>query len=387
MSSFVNVSTSQLCLPITSEPPDPSAEIVADGAYFIATPFVLQLIPANTEPVEGYPAELFRVVDVVRAGNITECGNQMCIDGDTCIHRYRNMTQSFVYKSPASGCATAKMMDQLAWDAGCYYKNYTHIEESYPVGCCPNNTTPCGSHDYTFYEYEVNSHSSPFIYDTMLGCANENETCCYPQICHAGSKCCTAKRTIEGNITLLQEQYINMTWISAEEGHNMCCPEDAYCCEFIPINASPLVGRPTLQSVPFCGLDENCLYNYFGNQRRKLPADRVQLTTPTTTTYFEEDLVWRTDKGVKGNFDPLGADQPDSNICEYQVYDPSSMTYGYFNITCEVINNGGAYSSNVAGGRRLAPFVGPGIQYIEELRIGGPVTCPSPTPEIWCVQP
>ena len=140
-----------------------------------------------------------------------------------------------------------------------------------------------------------------------------------------------------------------------------------------------------MQTVPFCGLDADCTISYYGNQRRKYPVNKVRLTTPTTSTYFQESYVWRENNGVLGNFDPLAGDTYDNNICQYKVYSTTGGSTSYFNITCEVINKGDAYSSQVAGGKKLAPNVGPGVQYIQEQAIGGPIVCPSPTPEVWCV--
>jgi len=387
ISTFVNVSTNQLCLPITNRTHTPADPMVADGPYYIAPPYIVDIQFENRQRVAGGDSFQYRVVDIIPSENVTECGRQMCNDGDECIYRYRNMTKAFISRNITDeSCLGASMMDQLAWDAGCYYHNASWVEESFPVGCCPNNTTPCGAHPYTFNQYEVNAHTSPVLYDTMLGCVADGETCCFPQICPVGNKCCTSRTPVEGNLTLLQEQYFNSTYISQYEGHNMCCPEEAYCCEFVAINSSPLVGRFTPATMQFCGIDDTCRESYYSNHRIKLPLDRVRLSTPTGGTYFDGEYAWRTANGALGNFNPMGADSPTNNECQYRVTTPTGPQY--FDITCEVINRGDAPSSEEAG-LKFAPFVGPGVQFIEELRLGGPITCPNstPTPQIWCVTP
>jgi hypothetical protein len=71
--------------------------------------------------------------------------------------------------------------------------------ESFPLGCCPKNSTPCGGHAHSLKlplpsEYPT-YHS---IYDPMLGCAVEGETCCGDSICSAGYKCCDIRLTVDG---------------------------------------------------------------------------------------------------------------------------------------------------------------------------------------------
>ena len=387
LSTFVNVSDTQLCLPITSEVGSPTDPLVPVGPYYEFPPYIIETTFSGIQTVPGIDQFYYRVVDIMPSQNVTACGRQMCNLGDECIYRYRNLTRPFIAQNTSDPiCLGRKLMDQSAWDDGCYFYKPEHVEESYPVGCCPADTTPCGAHQYTFNQYEVNAHDSPVLYDTMTACVYANETCCFPQVCPPATQCCTARRQIYGNITALKELYENVTFISDNEGQTMCCPDDAYCCEFIPLNASPEIGRFTPQSMTFCGLDDTCRFSYYGNRRRKLPEDRVSLTTPITVNFFTGDYDWRVSKGIVGNMSPMQGDTPDNNICVYNVKDTSTGQNQHYDITCEVLNKGEAPSS-IDAGLKFAKFVGPGVQYQAELELGGPITCPSPTPQIWCVPP
>lgn len=369
ISSFFNISLGQLCIPADFQPED---DAPAEYPYT-----VVRYQPP--QPFEDF--EAFYVTDIARTPNVTECGSRMCYDSDVCIHRYRNVSKTRVFRNLTNvDCANAKMNNDSDWDRGCFSTGTIIEESSFPVGCCAADKTPCGAHSHTFQPYDVNAHSSPFLYDEIMGCVGENETCCHPYICPAEAQCCTGKRQVYGtdiNITRFRESVGNGTFVTDNSGHNFCCPAEAFCCEYIPKHAKDRTMNTQPVSVPFCGVDASCTRNFFGTHRTLYPSRAVRETIPWTNTFFEDSLAFRQMNGVVGSTAPIDV----SNTCFYTAIIGSDSTPIYFDIPCGVLNRGEVLSPADA---ILAPNVAPYTQIQRELELNGKIPCPSPTPEVWC---
>lgn len=376
ISSFFNISDDQMCIPLDNSGPDFNVTGIFEYPNIVVqypTPYGI-----------GY-----YVADIVGNPNVTVCGTQMCHTGDECVHRYRNISKTRVFRNTTAACADAKMMNASYWGVGGCFRVGSEIETaSFPAGCCAPGKTPCGAHQHTFTPYEINTHSSPFLYDLISGCTNENETCCYPFICPPETQCCTAQRQVFGkdiDMALLRLDLGNVSFASNNEGHNFCCPAEAFCCEYIPSHALERTVSMMPKSIPFCGTDANCTLNFFGSRRTIYPRRAVRETIPWTDTFFNEELAFRQSLGVVGNTNPYTPNSTElDDTCFYQATvamgtnPPETI---FFDIPCSVLANGNTPS---VAGAILAPNVAPAIQIQKEIALGGKIPCPSPTPEVWC---
>lgn len=387
VSTFLNVSDDQLCIPahITD---DENLTVAVDGS---PTRYPLQIDTYLNPGISG--GTLFYVTNVTRTPAVFECGRYMCHDGDTCVHRYRNVSHPRVLRSRAPGCAAAKMRASTSWDAGCYKLGYEVEESSFEAGCCPGGTTPCGAHSHTFTPYAINAHASPFLDYPVFACAQANETCCYPFLCPASAQCCTARRQVRGidiNETALAETFGPTMLATANEGHNYCCPSDAFCCEFIPRAASAADASRRPKAIPFCGMDETCTRDYYAGNRRRFHPDVVREAVPFAVggNHFTDGLAFRTSAGAVGNVEYYGQNITSLDQTCYYALDINGDTndVGFFDITCSVLNNGTG-TRNSPAGQAYAPNTAPFDQISFELQLGGPITCPSPAPQPWCVVP
>jgi hypothetical protein len=372
--SFFNISVQQMCIPV-----DYNYEgygNFTDASY----PYILEKYNV-TSPTRNFTS--YFVIGIEETPNVTECGNQMCYNDDECIYRYRNISKTRIYRNMTNPlCTSAKVMGNNTFDTDCFRID-TEIEtERFAAGCCAPDKTPCGSHSYTFSPYPINAHSSPFLYDRILGCASANETCCHPFICPPEAKCCTARRQVYGydyNITKLREDIGNTSFATNNGGHNFCCPAEAVCCEYIPEHAIKHLTNMRPKSVPFCGTDDTCTRNFFSNGRLLYPQRAVRETIPWDNDPFLEALAFRQSLGVVGNTNPYITNPQDlANTCYFDIM--NNGTLYYFDISCKVLNVGDAASMAAV----FAPNVAPFVQLKTEEELGGVIPCPSPTPEVWC---
>lgn len=377
ISSFFNITADQMCIPADYR----GGYNTTDNTRPVGYPLIIVQFPAVDGTVNRSG---FYVTGIVETPNVTVCGSQMCYADDVCIHRYRNMSKTRVYRNlTIPACANAKMMNETEWTNGCFRVDAITETTSFAAGCCAAGKTPCGAHDHTFDQHAINAHASPFLYDPIMGCAGENETCCHPFICPAGAQCCTAKRQVFGkdvDMALLRDDLGNRSFASNNEGHNFCCPAEAVCCEYIPNHVKERTVSMRSKSVPFCGTDSTCTRNFFGNNRTPLHTRAVRETIPWDDTHFNEGIAFRQSLGVVGNFNPYTTDPGVlSDTCYYTALIGTEREY--FDISCGVLNQGNTTS---LAGAMLAPNVAPGIQLDRESELGGIIPCPSPTPEIWC---
>lgn len=375
ISVFLNISSDQRCIPM-----DVSVDL--DANRTVEYPYNVTRYPStsNLTNYEGY-----FVNSIAATPNVTLCGTRMCYDDDTCVHRYMNRSYSRVHQNTTAECANASTLNVTAWDIGCFRRVWNTDEQSYAVGCCAAGKTPCGAHRHTFEPYEINAHTSPFLTEEISGCAAANETCCHPYICSAGSRCCTARRQVDGvdiNITAFRERLANTTFVTHNEGHQFCCPDEAFCCEYIPSHAASRAMSMQPKSIPFCGLDATCTTNFFGNRHVFFPSRAVRETIPWDADPFTEELAFRQSIGIVGNPAPTPTPPPGfEGTCYYQVNIGGTDPPTPFTTNCQVINSGLGISG---AGAFFAPNVAPRDQIILEEALGGKIPCPSPTPEIWC---
>jgi len=383
---FPDITDDQLCIPI---------HVTNDLNLTFGPDGIPTLYPLNVTFYEynvRSGGTLYYAQGAYRSPNVTACGRGFCYDDDVCVHRYRNVTKPRIFRSPEFACRTAPMGDPVSWQAGCYHLGYEEEVASYPAGCCPVDTTPCGAHSYTFTPYVVNTHASSFLYQQLFACANENETCCFPYVCPMGAKCCTARRAINGvliNETALAELFGERMLATANEGHNYCCPEDAVCCEFVPrvaYTTQAASRRP--KSLPFCGTDETCTRDYYSPNRKLFDPQYVQVATPFAPgqNWFTDEVAKRTALGIVGN--PTYYTQNSSKLsqtCYYTIdVDGDTNDVTFFDITCEVLNSGNTSSpAQVPFAGNFAPY----DQLAIEFNRGGPIVCPPNAPAPWCVMP
>lgn len=376
ISSFFNISSSQLCIPIDGTLYDENVSLPVEYPYSVT----LYPSPQGFQDTEGH-----YVNSIAETPNVTECGKRMCLDGDVCIHRYRNVSVPDVFRnSTLPECVGAQMLNNTAWDIGCFRRVWTTDEKNYTVGCCAPGKTPCGAHSHTFEPSEINSHVSPFLTEEILGCVGENETCCHPYICSAGSRCCTARRQIDGidiNITAFRETIANTTFATHNEGHQFCCPDEAFCCEYIPAHAAKRTMSMHAKSIPFCGLDATCTSNFFGNRRTFYKPRAVRETIPWDADPIAEQLAFRQSLGIVGSPSPPPAPPGFANTCYYTILIGTDPTPVPFTINCAVVGRGEAVSG---AGAIFAPGVAPSRQMTLEEELGGKIPCPTPVPEVWC---
>lgn len=385
VSSFFNISNDQLCIP--AHIPNNREERNLTFVDGVPTGYPLQIATYNgTAPSSGI---LFYVTNVTMTPNVIPCGKSMCYDTDVCVHRYRNISKPRVLRTQTVDCKTAKMMDPVAWTGGCFKVGYEISELSYAAGCCPSDTLPCGAHMHTFTPYAINTHASPFLYAPVFACAQLNETCCYPYLCPATAQCCTARRQVVGvdiNVTALADLFGPTLLATANEGHNFCCPADAYCCEYIPRFAKQNRASRRPKSIPFCGTDETCTRDYYSGNRKLFDVEVVRETIPFTGSHFTDSLAQRDALGVTGNVEYYTTD-PNAldDTCFYQIDlngSPSDRTF--FDISCSVLNAGNTTSpAGVEFAGNTAPF----DQLAFEIGSGQAIVCPPNAPAPWCVMP
>ncbi len=387
VSTFFDIPDDQLCIPahMTS---NENLTVAMDGS---PTRYPLQLETYLNPGVLG--GTLYYVTNVSETPDVFACGRGMCHVNDTCVNRYRNVSHPRVMRSRAPGCSTAKMRERVAWDAGCYSLGYEVEETAFEAGCCPADTTPCGAHSHTFVPQAINSHASPFLYYPVFACALANETCCYPYLCPATAQCCTARRQVHGidiNETALAETFGTTMLATANEGHNYCCPGDAFCCEFIPRVASGTDASRRPKTIPFCGTDETCTRDYYAGNRRLFHPDVVREAIQFTPggNHYTDGLAFRTGLGIVGNTAYYGPNATTlDQTCSYQIdLNGDTNDVRYFDISCSVLNSGVSSTPSPAGvdfATNAAPF----DQIANELLLSGPSLCPSPVPEPWCIMP
>jgi len=387
VSTFLNISDDQLCIPAHMTN-DVNLTTAIDGS---PTRYPLQFSTYLNPGVSG--GTLYYVTNVTRTPDVFECGRYMCHDGDTCVNRYRNVSHPRVLRSRDPGCINAKMRERPSWDGGCYRLGYEIEEDSFEAGCCPVDTTPCGAHPHTFEPYPINAHASPFLNYPVFACAMTNETCCYPFLCPATAQCCTARRQVRGidiNETALAEAFGPTMLATANEGPSYCCPGDAFCCEFIPRAASSSDASRRPKAIPFCGTDETCTRDYYAGNRRLFRADMVREAIPFTPggDHFADGLAFRTGLGVVGTANYYGPNATTlDDTCYYQLdLNGDTNDVAYFDVACSVLVNGTAVRKSPAG-QQYAANTAPFDQIAFELQLGGPITCPTPTPEPWCIVP
>lgn len=376
ISSFFNISDSQLCIP--ADVANVNASLPVEHPYTV----VKYPSPQGYAGTEGW-----YVTDIAETPNVTACGTRMCHNGDTCIHRYKNVSVPDVYRNgTTTECINAKLLNNTAWDIGCFRRVWTTREESYPVGCCAPGKTPCGAHSHTFEPAEINAYISPFLTEEISGCVGENETCCHPYICAAGSKCCTARRQVDGidiNITAFRDAIPFNTFATHNEGHQFCCPEEAFCCEYIPAHAAKRTMSMQAKSIPFCGLDDTCTTNFLGNRRTIYKPRAVRETIPWDADPIAEQLAFRQSLGIVGSPSPTPPPPPPgfANTCYYTVQIGTDPIRKPYVVSCGVLGKGDTVSG---AGAILAPNVAPSRQMLVEQLLGGKIPCPSPKPEVWC---
>lgn len=334
------------------------------------------------------------VSGVNRTPDVSPCGRGFCHDTDECVSRYRNMSKPRIYRSPGLACSTAKMMDPVAWTGGCFHMGYEVEEASYEAGCCPPDTTACGGHVHTFTPYAINSHASPMLYYQVFGCAAENETCCYPFMCPVGAQCCTARRQVNGvdiDLETLTALFGEGLLATVNEGFNYCCPEDAYCCEYIPPSASNLqYASRRAKAVPFCGMDDTCTRDYYSGNRRLLPEEFTRVAIPFNGTHFSDSLYRREQLGIVGNVEYYTNTSTElQDTCYYQVDVNASDTNDvrYFDIECQILNGGNVTSTSGVEQVKFRGNFAPFDQLAIEGNISGPIVCPPTKPAPWCIMP
>ncbi len=384
---FPEINADQMCIPlhITSD-----INLTFTDGFPTFYPLVM------TEYLYDVPSggTLQYVSDVNRTPDVSPCGRGYCFDTDECVSRYRNISKPRIFRNPGFDCSKAKMMNPLDWDAGCFELGYETEVASYEAGCCPQNTTACGAHVHTFTPYEINSHASPFLYHQVFGCAGENETCCYPFMCPAGAQCCTARRQVDGvdidlqNLTALFGPGLLAT---VNEGYNFCCPEDAYCCEFIPPSASNMqFASRRAKAVPFCGMDDTCTRDYYSGNRRLLPEEFTRITIPFNSTHFEDSLYRRQQLGIVGNVNYYTTNETKlQDTCFYNITVNSgdSDEVKYFDIECQILNTGNVTSTSGVEQVKFRGNFAPFDQLAIEANIQGPIVCPPTKPAPWCIMP
>ncbi len=215
--------------------------------------------------------------------NTTKCGRYLCREGDVCINRYWNSTYAnYTLNTTAPGCNG--FSDNVAFNEvpdNCRIKNIFPRERVTPRGCCPTNHTPCGRLANSFAPVDPSLPQLQNPFDRMMGCVGPNETCCFPQICPVGMKCCegvwssfnkTAKypTTADGYIVngflagSVNTSGVNGTMIGFGNTFAQCCPINTTCCQ-IAITAPDLFNTWG-EIFGFCGIDDTCTLNAFRPQ-------------------------------------------------------------------------------------------------------------------------
>ena len=276
-----------------------------------------------------------------------ECGRQLCYGmRDYCVYRYRNDSYPYahrvinvttvleIYESELE-LANANLTDDIEppatpnfeWlekiDAMCSQYNDTYLQQliddgiyeglvthkfidpqfyyllppeclmwdeeyivkSHPLGCCPKNSTPCASHPYSLSP-NLSAEWPEFhsLYDPMLACAMEGETCCGGSVCPAGYKCCDIRFTVRGlpalpldgsfnstdHVTgglptrlailfdiLNNASYDETSYISESfDVRHKCCPTYSFCCQAdLSFTIFKNTGR---RFTYFCSVDPFC---------------------------------------------------------------------------------------------------------------------------------
>lgn len=218
------------------------------------------------------------MVNLMNFTNFTteKCGRHLCAENDTCVNRHYNGTL-ILYELNMTE-TICQMYDPNPiyvniWPSECTISVPTPRIFEFPVGCCPTNYTPCGPYNISF---EPVPAELPHVWTPtmgMIGCAGPDETCCQPYICPAGMKCCSNKFTINGTGPIYpanQTDRITPNFLRGSVGvenvtglmiglgqtQNICCPENAYCCQVeAPFPASFNGGN---EFFAFCGLYPNC---------------------------------------------------------------------------------------------------------------------------------
>lgn len=238
-------------------------------------------ITENREPCGGVIGDLKPEMWTVTLPNITlfnttKCGKHMCAENDTCIMRYFNGTgMNYTLNTSNPACIDYNPDPNFVntWPPACTNVTLSLNENAHPVGCCPSNHTPCGPYPISFSPVEA---ELPQLWNPtmgMIGCVGPGETCCNPFICPVGMKCCSNKFTVNGTGPIypanqtgrivpdflmgsVGEPGVQGLMIKFGQTMEMCCPENAYCCQIeVPY---PKHYSPGGEFFSFCGVAPDC---------------------------------------------------------------------------------------------------------------------------------
>jgi hypothetical protein len=302
-----------------------------DAFYDIFDP----ILNGNTS--DGSNITLADFLDGNGSISFTECGKHMCYPGHECITRKRTdfVTDSIHILNYTQALENAILyaMDHPEFDemwiqnltensqsnlSLCDAYNQTYLDElvdggaslaqisevipsecmvlkkiiktiEHPVGCCPQNTVPCGASRHSFYHgMHPDWPQGHSIESPLVGCAGDGESCCGSAgVCSVGYKCCHNIPRYDGSlphsypdeevsslgirtftrealdVTLLPPNrtvsggYIKLDDINSEP---MCCPTWATCCQGVD---SPWPKNSFLHGdihTFYCSLDPYCLF-------------------------------------------------------------------------------------------------------------------------------
>ncbi len=166
----------------------------------------------------------------------------------------------------------------------CLIFDIEYFLDSEALGCCPKNSTPCAGYPHSLTpEVRAEWPRMYSIFDPMLGCAMEGETCCGAAVCPVGFKCCNNRFTADGGMGPIvpNNKYPNSTSIvnmylrpgmlydllvnaTPEERtyitdildvHSTCCPTYSFCCQ---IDASFASAKTHRRFFYYCSVDPLC---------------------------------------------------------------------------------------------------------------------------------
>jgi len=228
--------------------------------------------------------------------------------------------------------------------SNCIVSNVEFRIKSYAVGCCPVNSTPCGSYPHSFsLPIPAEMPRTYSIFDPMIGCTLPGEICCAMEtICPVGFNCHLNRYTSDGihpplmrfiegvlkndtsfvgdrreallgmlrpgilspflsdpNISVGANILEHNHFLSAIDAFPMCCLEHSFPCQ-AEIHDPIIRNRIGRQFHYFCSLDPICKFPIWQSSYSSLPGGLVHRGVPAADLIFETP-----DIGRNGTYDYL----------------------------------------------------------------------------------
>jgi hypothetical protein len=182
------------------------------------------------------------------------CGQVRCMDNDTCVSGYGNVTVVEATKVP-----DGTPFSFTYYPDGTVF-NITAQETEAAMGCCPRNTVGCATNVLGFGPYDA-KYNFDLSVNSLLGCAAPDEECCSPFICPVGMSCCRARSSYRGELGQLitANGYFsaqNFSLLDVIYFQQICCPTNTSKCCVMEVPS--IFSNTNVAIVPYCGKGDSC---------------------------------------------------------------------------------------------------------------------------------